>query len=149
MVFRCGNLEQEPGEASIEERLLEFAQRDWRNKAFRQMSYSKYCPPNAFCERSKGTYENVERPGVMQILGELEDNLATYAAVCDWSWYSCRSWRRHGGPSFVLVLFFIFAGRRLRRALLLGEGESLLFSRYRNLFPDLRQESILPNGKRY
>ncbi|CAM9181376.1 unnamed protein product [Scytosiphon promiscuus] len=77
----CGNLEQEPDAAPIEMRLLEFAQRDWRNKAFRQMSYSKFCPPKAFCQRMDGIYQNVNNPGVMGMLAEFEDNLATYTAV--------------------------------------------------------------------
>lgn len=33
-------------------RLLEFANQDWRNKALVQMSFSRYCPGQAFCEKT-------------------------------------------------------------------------------------------------
>lgn len=46
------------------------------------MSFSKFCPPKAFCERSKGIYQNVNNPGVLGMLAGFEDNLSTYAAVC-------------------------------------------------------------------
>ena len=46
----CGNIDN-PVPAT--ERLLEFAKKGWKNKAFRQMTFGLYCPPMAFCQQAK------------------------------------------------------------------------------------------------
>lgn len=43
----------------ITERLLEFAQQGWKNKAFRQMTFGLYCPPMAFCEQAKVSHATI------------------------------------------------------------------------------------------
>lgn len=51
---RCPNTTQWCGYAEhpvpATERLLEFAQYGWQNKAFKQMTFGLYCPPGTFCE---------------------------------------------------------------------------------------------------
>lgn len=36
-------------------RLRDFAEQNWKNKAFRQMTFGLYCPPMAFCEQAQVT----------------------------------------------------------------------------------------------
>ncbi|CAN0219045.1 unnamed protein product [Scytosiphon promiscuus] len=66
----------------ITERLLEFAQQGWKNKAFRQMTFGLYCPPMAFCEQAKpGAQQAVIEPGGWDLLQQIEGILGTYTAV--------------------------------------------------------------------
>ncbi|CAN0088367.1 unnamed protein product [Scytosiphon promiscuus] len=66
----------------VTERLVEFATQDWKNKAFRQMSFGLYCPPMAFCEQAKpGAQQSVQEPGGWDLLQQLEAILASYTAV--------------------------------------------------------------------
>lgn len=37
----------------LADRLVEFATLEWKNKAFRQMTFGLYCPPSAFCQQAK------------------------------------------------------------------------------------------------
>lgn len=37
----------------VTDRLVEFAKDGWKNKAFRQMTFGLYCPPNAFCKQAQ------------------------------------------------------------------------------------------------
>ncbi|CAM9902494.1 unnamed protein product, partial [Scytosiphon promiscuus] len=64
------------------ERLLDFAQQEWRNQAFRQMSFGMYCPPSVFCKESQvGPFNSLNEPGSLLLLQKVQDILSTYTAV--------------------------------------------------------------------
>ncbi|CAM9239120.1 unnamed protein product [Ectocarpus sp. 4 AP-2014] len=66
----------------VTDRLVEFAKYGWKNKAFRQMTFGLYCPPNAFCEQAEpGAQQAVHEPGGWRLLEQIEATLATYMAV--------------------------------------------------------------------
>lgn len=65
-----------------ERHLLEFAQYNWRNKAFRQMTFDTLCPKGAFCKKDKpDPYQNLNEPGTVELLKHVEEVLSTYTAV--------------------------------------------------------------------
>ena len=84
----CGNIDN-PVPAT--ERLLEFAQKGWKNKAFRQMTFGLYCPPMAFCQQAKVgplpytlVYHVLDRSGgmLLMLLLLLFIALLKYSNVC-------------------------------------------------------------------
>ncbi|CAN0222420.1 unnamed protein product [Ectocarpus sp. 12 AP-2014] len=75
----CGH-EEHPVPAT--ERLLDFAQESWQNKAFKQMTFGLYCPPDTFCEEAEvDSPQMLDEPGVLDILQQVQDILAGYTAV--------------------------------------------------------------------
>lgn len=81
---RCGQAEQDSEDAAVQTKksLLEFAQRAWRNKAFEQMTFGMICPGNAFCESAeRPPPQNVDAPGALDLLKQVEGILGTYTAV--------------------------------------------------------------------
>eukprot|EP00903_Cladosiphon_okamuranus_P015030 g13906.t1 len=75
----CGYVEDpEP----VTTRLRDFAEFNWKNKAFRQMTFGLFCPPMAFCEQAKpGAQQAVHEPGGWELLKQVEAILGSYTAV--------------------------------------------------------------------
>eukprot|EP00752_Nemacystus_decipiens_P003296 g3050.t1 len=75
----CGYVEDPQ---PVTERLRDFAEQNWKNKAFRQMTFGLYCPPMAFCEQAKpGAQQAVHEPGGWDLLQQVEAILGSYTAV--------------------------------------------------------------------
>eukprot|EP00903_Cladosiphon_okamuranus_P012283 g11519.t1 len=75
----CGYVEDPQ---PVTERLVDFARHNWKNKAFRQMTFGLYCPPMAFCEQTKpGAQQSVNEPGGWDLLQQIEAILGSYIAV--------------------------------------------------------------------
>lgn len=82
---RCGNAEADPAIAAVptQQRLLEFAGRNWKNKAFRQMTFGLFPPAHAFRERSElNPPQDLDQPGTVELIPVVERILGTYTAVC-------------------------------------------------------------------
>ncbi|CAN0101748.1 unnamed protein product, partial [Ectocarpus fasciculatus] len=50
----------------VTERLVEFAEYGWKNKAFRQMTFGLYCPPMAFCEQAVAILSTYTAVGILE-----------------------------------------------------------------------------------
>ncbi|CAM9294983.1 unnamed protein product [Ectocarpus sp. 8 AP-2014] len=75
----CGDAEDS---APMSERLLEYAQRRWKNKAFTQMTFGLYCPPGAYCDTAKpGLPPALCEPEGQHVLQQVETILAGYRAI--------------------------------------------------------------------
>ena len=78
---RCGQEEQNL--AHTQEKLFEFARRNWRNKAFRQMSYNLFPPPNSFREPTMvAPPQDLEQPATVKLMPVVQRILGSYTAVC-------------------------------------------------------------------
>ncbi|CAM9248505.1 unnamed protein product [Ectocarpus sp. 4 AP-2014] len=75
----CGH-EEHPVPAT--ERLLDFAQKSWQNKAFKQMTFGLYCPRDTFCEEAEvDSPQMLDEPGILDVLQQVQDILGGYTAV--------------------------------------------------------------------
>ena len=63
----------------VTERLRDFAEQNWKNKAFRQMTFGLYCPPMAFCEQAK--VRNPPAPAFATFVLSRGPSRATYLRV--------------------------------------------------------------------
>lgn len=86
---RCGHAEEDAATAAVllEEHILEFAQANWRNKAFRQMLFGLFPPPYAFREAIPQPPQDLDQPGTLGLLTKVERILGSYAAVRTWAWW--------------------------------------------------------------
>ncbi|CAM9148414.1 unnamed protein product [Hapterophycus canaliculatus] len=74
----CGYAEHE---TPVTERLLEFAQQSWGNRAFRQMTFGLFCPPATFCEAKPGGPYAIDHPQGLEVLHHVQEVMASYVAV--------------------------------------------------------------------
>eukprot|EP00752_Nemacystus_decipiens_P004779 g4350.t1 len=76
----CGQEEQDL--VQTQELLVEFAKRNWRNKAFRQMSYNIFPPPNAFRDPTMvAPPQDLDHPAIVKLMPVVQRILASYTAV--------------------------------------------------------------------
>ncbi|CBJ29219.1 hypothetical protein Esi_0138_0056 [Ectocarpus siliculosus] len=70
----------------VTDRLVEFAEYGWKNKAFRQMTFGLYCPPNAFCEQAEGILATYTAVGILEYwdLSMQLFNARVTSPVWDW-----------------------------------------------------------------
>lgn len=74
--------EADGAEVSAKNRLVDFARRRWRNRAFWQMTHGMFCPKHAYCQTaSLDAPQTFRQPGTLDLLKNMQDLLSTYTAV--------------------------------------------------------------------
>lgn len=67
---------------STQTHLVEFAKRQWRSMAFRQMLFGLFPPPHAFLEKAAvPPRQEMDNPDTLALLTQVQGILGTYTAV--------------------------------------------------------------------